>query len=71
MIRPLRSLTHRLALLGPLAVGIALVPSASLPAAETGNPAYADPAKTDDDFPFQGEYSGEVPVGGAPMKLGV
>jgi hypothetical protein len=71
MIRSLRSFTHRLALLAPLTVGIALLPSASVPAADTGNPAYADPAKTDDDFPFQGEYSGEVPVGGAPMKLGV
>ena len=65
MIRSLRSFTRRLAIFAPLAVGLAGAPSASLSAADSGNPAYADPAKTDDDFPFQGEYSGEVPVGGA------
>jgi len=48
--------------------------AASLPAAfaaPTGNPAYADPAKTDADFPFQGEYAGTATQDGQPMPLGV
>ena len=34
-------------------------------------PVFVDPAKTDDDFPFQGEYVGEVTVGGQTGSLGV
>ena len=41
------------------------------PAADTGNPAATDPAHTDDDFPFQGEYSGELTHDGQTLKLGV
>ena len=40
------------------------VPSpAACRAAGTGNPAYTDPARTDEDFPFQGEYAGELKPG--------
>ena len=48
-----------------------LPPAVAVRGADTGNPAYTDPAKTDDDFAFQGEYVGEVPVNGAPLKLGI
>jgi len=41
------------------------------PAADAGNPAYADPQKTDADYPFQGEYSGEVQMDGQTLKVGV
>ena len=40
-------------------------------AAPTSNPAYTDPAKTDADFPFQGEYAGTVPLDGQPVPFGV
>ena len=40
-------------------------------AADTGTPVYADPAHTDEDFPFQGEYSGELTYDGQTLKLGV
>jgi hypothetical protein len=40
-------------------------------AAPTGNPAYIDPAKTDADFPFQGEYAGTVTHDGQPVPFGV
>jgi hypothetical protein len=53
-----------------LALALLILPRPAA-AAPTGNPAYTDPASTDADFPFQGEYSGEVPVGGSPLKLGV
>ncbi len=41
------------------------------PVASAANPAYTDVAKTDDDFAFQGEYVGEVPVDGSPLRIGV
>lgn len=47
-----------------------LVPHAAR-AAATANPAYADPAKVDADYPFQGEYVGEVSVNGQPMRVGL
>ena len=34
-------------------------------------PTYTDPAKTDSDFAYQGEYSGEIAVDGNKLKLGV
>ncbi len=67
-----RLLTRRLSVTTSIAIlGLSLVSGLPAAAAESGNPAYADPAKTDDDFPFQGEYSGEVPLNGSPLKLGV
>lgn len=40
-------------------------------AAPTKNPAYTDPAQTDDDFPFQGEYAGTLTKGGTSETYGV
>ncbi|MFM7292851.1 MAG: DUF1080 domain-containing protein [Planctomycetia bacterium] len=40
-------------------------------AAPSGNPAHTDPAKTDADFPFQGEYSGTVDHDGQALPFGV
>ena len=40
-------------------------------AANIGNPAYTDPGKTDADFPFQGEYVGEITHDGQPLRFGV
>ena len=34
-------------------------------------PQYTDPAKTDADFPYQGEYTGEVKTDDGEVKLGV
>jgi len=48
-----------------------LCPTTAAVAAPTGNPAYADPAKTDADFAFQGEYAGEVTHEGQKMPFGV
>jgi hypothetical protein len=49
--------------------------AASLPgnaaAAPSGKPVYADPAHVDDDFPFQGEYAGEVSHDGTATAVGV
>jgi hypothetical protein len=52
-----------------LGLSAAILPAAF--AAPTGNPAYTDPAKTDADFPFQGEYAGTVTHDGQPMPFGV
>jgi len=52
-----------------LAAGVIGLPAAC--AAPTGNPAYADPAQTDADFPFQGEYAGTVSHDGQPLPFGV
>jgi hypothetical protein len=52
-----------------IGLGVASLPAAF--AAPTGNPAYTDPAKTDADFPFQGEYAGTVTHDGQPMPFGV
>jgi hypothetical protein len=40
-------------------------------AAPSGKPAYTDPAQTDTDFPFQGEYAGTLTINGQPMPFGV
>jgi hypothetical protein len=40
-------------------------------AAGTGNPAFTDPAKADADFAFQGEYVGEIPINGQPVRVGL
>ena len=49
-------------------LGIACLPAAL--AAPTGNPAFSDPAKTDADFPFQGEYEGTVTYDGQAAAFG-
>lgn len=48
-----------------------MMPPAPAAAAPTGNPAFTDPAATDDDFPFQGEYAGLVRHEAGEMKFGV
>lgn len=40
-------------------------------AKDGGNPAYTDPAQTDADFAFQGEYLGEVSTDGQTLPIGV
>ena len=40
-------------------------------AAAPAQPAFTDPAMADADFPFQGEYVGEIPVDGQPMRVGL
>ena len=40
-------------------------------AAPSGKPAFTDPAHTDADFPFQGEYAGTLTIDGQAMKFGV
>ncbi len=54
-----------------VALGVATCASFTAAAAPTKNPAYADPAQTDDDFPFQGEYAGTLTKGGTSEKYGV
>lgn len=39
--------------------------------APTQNAVYADPARTDEDFPFQGEYAGTLTTGVTPEKYGM
>jgi hypothetical protein len=39
--------------------------------AQAKGPIYTDPAKTDADFAFQGEYRGEIDAGGTKIKIGV
>jgi hypothetical protein len=43
-----------------IALCVAACPSFAAAAAPSKNPAYADPAQTDEDFPFQGEYAGTL-----------
>ena len=45
-------------------------PRALFAAAPSG-PAYADPAATDEDFPFQGEYAGNIVHEGQSQKYGI
>ena len=54
-----------------IAACVAACPAFSAAAAPTTTPAYADPAQTDDDFPFQGEYAGTLTKGGTSEKYGV
>jgi len=35
------------------------------------HPAYTDPAASDADYPFQGEYVGEIEVDGQPVRVGL
>ena len=48
---------------------VALLATTSLALAK--GPQYTDPAKTDADFAFQGEYAGEVEIEGVKTKFGV
>ena len=65
----MRRFSSSLSVVAVLASG--LCPTAAAVAAPTGNPAYADPAKTDTDFAFQGEYAGEVTHEGQKIPFGV
>lgn len=58
---------------GIVACVLAVPAAVCVPASPVGaaNPAYTDATKTDDDFAFQGEYVGEVPIDGSPMRIGV
>jgi len=49
------------------AVGLPLVATA----APDAKPAYTDPAQADEDFPFQGEYAGEVAHDGSATPVGM
>ena len=40
-------------------------------AAATGHPAFTDPTAADADFPFQGEYVGEIAIDGQPLRIGL
>ena len=57
--------------IGPAGLLIALALVSSALAADAGGPAFTDPAKADADFPFQGEYVGELPVDGQPIRIGL
>ena len=50
---------------------VCLAGPASLSAQKKKNPRYTDPAKTDADFEFQGEYVGTIRAGTEEMKFGV
>jgi hypothetical protein len=52
-------------------VGLSVASLPAVLAAPTGNPAYTDPAKSDADFPIQGEYAGTVTHDGQPVPFGV
>ncbi len=56
------------ALVAAFAALVLAVPACAAP---TGKPAYTDPAATDADFPFQGEYAGVVKHEGGETKFGV
>lgn len=55
--------------LGSLA--ITLILSGLVSHCSAKGPAYADPEKTDPDFTYQGEYSGEIQTAEGRLKLGV
>ena len=38
---------------------------------KSSKPRYTDPAEVDEDYAYQGEYSGEIAVGGKKLKMGV
>lgn len=60
---------------GPVAVllafGCVSMLTASCRGAESGKPAYDDPAATDTDFPLQGEYAGEIEIDGQRIPFGL
>lgn len=58
-------------LLNLLALAALLLPPSAAFAAPTGNPAHTDPAATDADFPFQGEYAGVVEHEAGETRFGV
>ena len=53
-----------------VALALSILPR-SAAAAPTGNPAYTDPAMTDADFPFQGEYTGTIKSPDGETTVGV
>ena len=54
-----------------IATTIVLMSAAVGHAKPSGNPAYTDPAQTDADFIFQGEYAGDLTIDGQPLSMGV
>lgn len=50
---------------------VACLLTEGVPAAPSGKPVFTDPAHTDADFPFQGEYAGTLTIDGQPMPFGV
>ncbi len=56
---------------GLFAAAIVVTPLLVGAAAPTKNPASTDPAHTDEDFPFQGEYAGTLSKAGSTEKYGV
>jgi hypothetical protein len=54
----------------PLAI-LLVAAMTSLVAAQRNRPSYDDPRQTDEDFDFQGEYSGELIVDGEPVQVGI
>ena len=54
-----------------LVLSLLLFFAGSVQAKPTGNPAYTDPAQTDADFVFQGEYAGDLTIDGQPLAMGV
>ena len=65
-----RAIVRRRFPITSLVVAVLAVGTAAT-AAPTKNPAYTDPAQTDADFPFQGEYAGEVSHDGQASPIGV
>lgn len=53
-----------------LLLGGAIAASATFGGAEAKGPAYTDPARTDEDFPFQGEYVGTVQTSEGERRVG-
>ncbi|MCO6455692.1 MAG: DUF1080 domain-containing protein [Pirellulaceae bacterium] len=49
----------------------AVLPTAVLPTAVLAGPTYTDPEKADEDFAYQGEYTGQLDNNGETIKLGV
>jgi hypothetical protein len=56
---------------GLFTAAIAATPLLVGAASPTKNPAHTDPAHTDEDFPFQGEYAGTLSKAGSTEKYGV
>lgn len=54
-----------------LALAMSLLFQTCIVAEPTGHPAYTDPQKTDEDFIFQGEYTGDMLTEGQSMPVGV
>ena len=54
-----------------LALAMSLLFQTCIVAEPTGHPTYTDPQKTDQDFIFQGEYTGDMLTEGQSMPVGV